>query len=35
MEWGKGQITPEIEDEQEGKDVNLGAEGSNSNRHIK
>jgi hypothetical protein len=22
MEWGKVQITPEIEDEQEGKDVN-------------
>ena len=29
------QITPEIEDEQEGKDVNLGVEGSNSNGHGK
>ena len=27
------QITPEIEDQQEGKDVNLGVEGSNSNGH--
>jgi hypothetical protein len=35
MEWGKVQITPEIEDEQEGKDVNLGVEGSNSNGHGK
>jgi hypothetical protein len=35
MEWGKVQITPEIEDEQEGKDVNLGFEGSNSNGHGK
>jgi hypothetical protein len=35
MEWGKVQITPEIEDEQEGKDVNLGIEGSNSNGHGK
>jgi hypothetical protein len=33
MEWGKVQITPEIEDEQERKDVNLGIEGSNSNGH--
>jgi hypothetical protein len=31
MEWGRVQITPEIEDEQEGKDVNQGVEGSNSN----
>ena len=29
------QITPKIEDEQEGKDVNLGIEGSNSNGHGK
>ena len=29
------QFTPEIEDEQEGKDVNLGVEGSNSNGHGK
>jgi len=29
------QITPEIEDEHEGKDVNLGIEGSNSNGHRK
>jgi hypothetical protein len=35
MEWGKVQITPEIEDEQEGKDVNLGVEGLNSNGHGK
>jgi hypothetical protein len=35
MEWGRVQITPEIEDEQEGKDVNLGVEGSNSNGHGK
>ena len=35
MEWGKVQFTPEIEDEQEGKDVNLGVEGSNSNGHRK
>jgi hypothetical protein len=35
MEWGKVQINPEIEDEQEGKDVNLGVEGSNSNGHGK
>ena len=35
MEWGKVQFTPEIEDEQEGKDVNLGVEGSNSNGHGK
>jgi hypothetical protein len=35
MEWEKGQITPETEDEQEGKDVNLGVEGLNSNGHGK
>jgi hypothetical protein len=35
MEWGKVQSTPEIEDEQEGKDVNLGIEGLNSNGHGK
>jgi hypothetical protein len=35
MEWEKVQFTPEIEDEQEGKDVNLGVEGSNSNVHGK
>jgi hypothetical protein len=35
MEWGKVQFTPEIEDEREGKDVNLGVEGSNSNGHGK
>ena len=29
------QITPEIEDEHKGKDVNLGVEGSNSNGHGK
>jgi hypothetical protein len=35
MEWEKVQITPETEDEQEGKDVNLGVEGLNSNGHGK
>jgi hypothetical protein len=35
MEWGKVQFTPEIEDEQEGKDDNLGVEGSNSIGHGK
>jgi hypothetical protein len=35
MEWGRVQITPEIEDEHKGKDVNLGVEGSNSNGHGK
>jgi hypothetical protein len=35
MEWGKVQITPETEDEQEGKDVNLGVEGSNFKGHGK
>jgi hypothetical protein len=31
MEWGRVRITPEMEDEWEGKDINLGVEGSNSN----
>jgi hypothetical protein len=35
MEWEKVQITPETEDEQEGKDVNLGVKGLNSNGHGK
>jgi hypothetical protein len=35
MEWEKVQINPEIEDEHEGKDVNLGVEGLNSNGHGK
>jgi hypothetical protein len=35
MEWGRVQTTPEIEDEQEGKNVNQGIEGSNSNGHGK
>jgi hypothetical protein len=35
MEWEKGQITLETEDEQEGKEVNLGIEGLNSNGHGK
>ena len=35
MEWGKVQITPEIEDGLEGKDVNMGVEGSTSNGHGK
>jgi hypothetical protein len=35
MEWGKVQFTPEIEDEREAKDVNLGVEGLNSNGHGK
>jgi hypothetical protein len=35
MEWGRVQITPEIEDEREGKNVNMGIEGSNSNGHGK
>ena len=35
MEWGRVQITPEMEDEREGKDVNLGVKGSNSNGHRK
>jgi hypothetical protein len=35
MEWGKVHITPEMEDEWEGKDVNTRVEGSNSNGHGK
>jgi hypothetical protein len=35
MEWGKVHITPETEDEREGKDVNMGLEGLNSNEHGK
>jgi hypothetical protein len=35
MEWGKVRTTPEIEDEREGKNVNQGIEGSNSNGHGK
>jgi hypothetical protein len=35
MEWGRVQITPEMEDEREGKDVNMGVEESNSNGHGK
>jgi hypothetical protein len=35
MEWEKGQITPKTEDKQEGKEVNLGIEGLNSNGHGK
>jgi hypothetical protein len=35
MEWGRVQITPEKEDEQKGKDVNLGVKGSNTNDHGK
>jgi hypothetical protein len=35
MEWERVQITPEMEDEREGKEVNLGVDGSNSNGHGK
>jgi hypothetical protein len=35
MEWGRMPIIPEMEDEQEGKDVNQGVEGSHSNGHGK
>jgi hypothetical protein len=35
MEWARMQIIPEMEDEQEGKDVNLGVKGLNSNGHGK
>ena len=35
MKWEKVQISPEIEDKREGKDVNMGVEGSNSNGHGK
>ena len=35
MEWEKVMIASEIGDEREGKDVNLGVEGSNFNGHRK
>jgi hypothetical protein len=35
MEWGRMPIILEMEDEQEGKDVNQGVEGSHSNGHGK
>jgi hypothetical protein len=35
MEWGRVQITPKMEDEWEGKEVNMGMEGSNSTGHGK
>jgi hypothetical protein len=35
MEWGRMQIIPEMEDEQEGKYVNQGVEGSSFNGHGK
>ena len=35
MEWEKVMIASETGDEQEGKDVNMGVEGSNSNGHGK
>jgi hypothetical protein len=35
MEWEKVQIASETGDEREGKDVNMGVEGSNSNGHGK
>jgi hypothetical protein len=35
MEWGRMPILPEMEDDQEGKDVNQGVEGSHSNGHGK
>jgi hypothetical protein len=35
MEWEKVMITSETGDEREGKDVNMGVEGSNSNGHGK
>jgi hypothetical protein len=35
MEWEKVMIASEIGDEREGKDVNMGVEGSNSNGHGK
>jgi hypothetical protein len=35
MEWEKVMIASETGDEQEGKDVNMGVEGSNSNGHRK
>jgi hypothetical protein len=35
MEWEKVMIASETGDEREGKDVNMGVEGSNSNGHRK
>jgi hypothetical protein len=35
MEWGRMPTIPEMEDDQEGKDVNQGVEGSHSNGHGK
>jgi hypothetical protein len=35
MEWGKVHITPETKDEREGKDIDTGVEGLNSNEHGK
>jgi hypothetical protein len=35
MEWGRMPSIPEMEDEQEGKDVNQGVEGSHYNGHGK
>jgi hypothetical protein len=35
MEWEKVMIASETGDEREGKDVNMGVEGSNSNGHGK
>jgi hypothetical protein len=35
MQWEKVQISPETEDEREGRDVNVEVEGSNSNGHGK
>jgi hypothetical protein len=35
MEWEKVMIASETGDEREGKDVNMGLEGSNSNGHGK
>ena len=35
MEWGKVMISSETGDKREGKDVNMGVEGSNSNGHGK
>jgi hypothetical protein len=35
MEWEKVMIASKIGDEREGKDVNMGVEGSNSNGHGK
>jgi hypothetical protein len=35
MEWGKVHITLKMKDKWEGKDVNTGVEGLNSNKHGK